>query len=178
MTTKTLSTHAACAKAIRAELKATFPGVNFRVRSRSFTGGDAVDIGWVDGPTSAMVEAVSGKYQYGQFDGMIDLYENTNMRDDLPQAKYVHPQRELSDEALQAGLEFVNRRHGTSMRWDPASRWVEAGTDRWVNDLGFYAATLIHQYAYRRTMFCPTCHQLGELADRFCWSCGEEINPE
>jgi hypothetical protein len=39
-----------------------------------------------------------GKYQYGHFDGMQDMYINSNSRDDLPQSKYVKTGRKMSDE--------------------------------------------------------------------------------
>lgn len=92
-----ISSHAAAAKAIRAELKAAFPGVPFRVRSESFSMGDAVNVDWTDGPTRDSVENIVKKYQYGHFNGMEDIYENSNSREDIPQAKYVQIQRSISD---------------------------------------------------------------------------------
>jgi hypothetical protein len=96
---------AQCASEIRKELKTLFPGVAFTVRSSNFSMGDSVDVGWVDGPTDTEVGKVIKKYQYGSFDGMIDLYEYTNTRDDIPQAKYVQSNRNISKEAY-----FVIRR--------------------------------------------------------------------
>jgi len=92
------SQHAGAAAAIKAELKAAFPGVKFSVTSDSFSMGDSVHITWTDGPTSKEVKAISGKYQYGHFNGMEDIYENTNSRDDIPQSKYVSESRSISDE--------------------------------------------------------------------------------
>lgn len=96
MTTKTLSPHAAAAKSIRQELKIAFPKTTFRIRSSSFAGGDDVVIYWTDGPTVNMVDDITSKYRYGDFNGMIDLYEHTNCRDDIPQVKFVMKQRTLS----------------------------------------------------------------------------------
>jgi len=92
------SSHAAASAAIRQELKKAFPHTNFSVRSESYAGGDSVRVSWDDGPTSAEVEAISGKYQYGSFDGMEDIYKYTNSRDDIPQTKYVSESRGMSDE--------------------------------------------------------------------------------
>lgn len=92
------SQHAGAAAAIKAELKAAFPGIKFSVTSDSFSMGDSVHITWTDGPTSEEVKAISGKYQYGHFNGMEDIYENTNSRDDIPQSKYVSESRSISDE--------------------------------------------------------------------------------
>lgn len=98
---------ARAAAAIRKELKAAFPQEKFRVRSRNFAGGDAVDVyvgayvetdrpdnwgGFQKEPDAVLkqAEAIASKYQYGRFDGMTDCYEYTNTRKDIPQAKYVH----------------------------------------------------------------------------------------
>lgn len=59
--------------------------------------GNAVTVGWIDGPTVKEVEAFTGKYQYGHFDGMNDMYENSNKRTDLPQAKFVRESRQYSE---------------------------------------------------------------------------------
>lgn len=92
------SRHAAAAAAIRSELKAAFPSVKFSATSDSFAGGDSVHIEWTDGPTTEQVKNISGKYQYGHFNGMEDIYEYTNSREDIPQAKYVQEQRTMSKE--------------------------------------------------------------------------------
>lgn len=95
---KTLTTAAQAAKAIRQELKAKFPNVTFKVRSRNFSMGDAVDIYYTDAMPSKEVDAVVHKYQEGHFDGMTDMYEYDNMCKDMPQAKYVHVNREITPE--------------------------------------------------------------------------------
>jgi len=59
-----------------------------------------VDINWTDGPTDDQVNKITKKYQYGHFDGMIDCYEYSNNREDIPQAKFVMCSRELSDEII------------------------------------------------------------------------------
>lgn len=102
---KKLSSHAAAAKAIREELKKAFPGIKFSVTSDSFSMGDSVHIDWTDGPTTNEVDSIVNKYQYGNFNGMEDMYENTNSREDIPQTKYVQTSRNKSD----AVKELVNQ---------------------------------------------------------------------
>jgi hypothetical protein len=104
---KTLSTAANASAAIKSELKGLYPGIAFSVRSDNFAGGNSVHVSWVDGPTTREVDAHIGKYQYGHFDGMTDMYENTNCRDDIPQAKYVQVSRTQSEgvKALTASLD-------------------------------------------------------------------------
>lgn len=97
MKKKPMSIHAQCAKEIRKELKQHFPGIKLSVRSESFSMGDAVNVKWTDGPTDKAVNDIIGRYQYGHFDGMIDMYEDSNMRDDIPQVKFVQTERNMSD---------------------------------------------------------------------------------
>lgn len=92
---KTQSAQAAAL--IRKELKVNFPGVKFSVRSENYSMGSNVSIAWIDGPTSKAVEEFTNKYQYGHFNGMEDIYEYSNSRDDIPQAKFVHTSRKMSD---------------------------------------------------------------------------------
>jgi hypothetical protein len=47
-----------------------------------------------------MVEPLINEYQYGHFDGMIDCYEYSNNRNDIPQVKFVFANREYSDEIV------------------------------------------------------------------------------
>jgi len=88
---------AACADAIRAELKEVFKGVKFSVKSDTFANGDAVRISWSDGPTTKEVDRITGKYSGGYFDGMQDMYIYTN-NSDLPTAKYITTSRNMSEE--------------------------------------------------------------------------------
>lgn len=94
------STHAGASAAIKAELKKEFSNIKFSVTSDSYSGGNSVHISWINGPTVAEVEKFSSKYQYGQFNGMEDIYEYTNSIEGLPQVKYVQEQRNLSDEII------------------------------------------------------------------------------
>lgn len=93
MAKRELTPWAAAAKAIRGELKEAFPETKFKVTSTSFSMGDAVDVRWTGGPSVEEVEQFTRKYQYGHFDGMTDIYDMSNSRDDLPQAKYVQTHR-------------------------------------------------------------------------------------
>jgi len=102
----------AAAKEIRRILKRHFPETRFKVRSSSFSGGSAIDIRWVDGPKESQVQELVRPFQYGHFDASIDLYEYSNVRDDLPQAKYVNCFREMSDELCWRILDEGLKRFG------------------------------------------------------------------
>ncbi len=64
---------AEAAKLIRAQLKRSFPGYTFRVRTKRYAGGSSIDVSWVDGPTERQVRAVTEPFSGQHFDGMIDM---------------------------------------------------------------------------------------------------------
>lgn len=106
------STQAQAASQIRKKLKKAYPNTKWSVTSDSFAGGTSVDVSWEDGPTRSEVEKITSPYQYGEFNGMIDMYENTNRRKDIPQVKYVMVQREPSGQTRQALIDEFEKEWG------------------------------------------------------------------
>jgi len=102
-----MSHHARAAANMREELRRTFPGVHFKVTSESFSGGDAIDVHWELGPTTAQVQEVTGKYLEGSFNGMIDMYEDdysavrSAVADVLGSIKYCSPSRHAPDDVTE-----------------------------------------------------------------------------
>ena len=93
-----LSAHALGAKSLRADLKKAFPGVKFSVTSSSFSMGDSIGVSWDNGPRVAEVEAISDRYQYGDFDGMDDSYNHRRGFDESRgSAKFVQTNRHFSE---------------------------------------------------------------------------------
>lgn len=76
------------AKLIRKALKESFPGVKFSVRSSVYSGGSSINVGWIDGPTSKMVEAVAKNFQGSYFDGSIDYKGSTYAMIDGEQVRF------------------------------------------------------------------------------------------
>ena len=70
-------TCAETAKLVRAALKESFPGVKFSVKSSNYAGGASINVGYIDGPSAAQVEAVAKAFQGAYFDGMTD-YKGSN----------------------------------------------------------------------------------------------------
>ncbi|MEX3929767.1 LPD29 domain-containing protein [Paraburkholderia sp. BR10936] len=60
------------AKLLRKALKEAFPGVKFGVRSHKYAGGASIGVAWRDGPSEALVEAITDRFRGSYFDGMID----------------------------------------------------------------------------------------------------------
>ena len=86
---------------VKAELKKAYPNVKFSVRSDYLS----VKVSWVNGVTVKMVEEITSKYQHGRFDGMTDMYEYTNSRQDIPQVDYVFLDRTITDDIYDAKFE-------------------------------------------------------------------------
>lgn len=112
---KPLSTAAQCAKAIRIELNQTFPDTKFSVKSSNFSMGNSVDIYWFDGPSSKAVREITDKYQEGHFDGMNDIYEYSNSRNDIPQTKYVSLHAQISDTLRETIKQRLAEQYGIDM---------------------------------------------------------------
>ena len=49
------------AKLVRKDLRATFGGVKFSVRTSKYSGGSSINVSWEDGPTVAAVERAVGE---------------------------------------------------------------------------------------------------------------------
>jgi len=86
--------YAKTAKEMRNELKDSFPETKFHVTSKGYSGGSSVHVRWSGNLSEKEVYGIIKKYQYGYFDGMQDLYETTNRRQDIPQVKFVFADRE------------------------------------------------------------------------------------
>jgi hypothetical protein len=126
------TTAAEAAKAIKAELKKVYPNVKFSVRSDNFAGGNSVDIDYTDGPKIEEIEAITDKYQYGHFNGMIDLYEYSNRRSDIPQAKFVTVSRSMSETTKQTLIEKLSK------------IWQGFNYEGYVESAGLYGYNVIY----------------------------------
>lgn len=58
------------AKLIRKDLKAAFPGISFKVTTKSAS---TVNVFWTDGPSDTQVNKVIGKYSGAKYDFVLDL---------------------------------------------------------------------------------------------------------
>lgn len=81
---------------IRKILKIAFPNIKFSVKSSTYSGGDSVRVSWENGPTVKQVEQYTKDFEYGKFNSMSDIYENTNTNKNIPQVKYLFLDREMS----------------------------------------------------------------------------------
>lgn len=116
---KTYLSCAETAKLVRAELKRSFPGTKFSVRSDVYAGGASIRVRWTDGPLEKNVRAKLVGFSGADFDGMIDLKVNIE--------SWLHPD----------GTATIAHRHGTNGSFTeiigdpigPNARLVHFGAD-------------------------------------------------
>jgi len=94
------------AKMIRQQLKKA--GIKARVTSKTYSGGDRVNIDLKDQPPWVIDAINSGvsKYIMGHFNGMDDIYEYSNANDGL-QVKFIFVNNEFSKAAKDAALNQI-----------------------------------------------------------------------
>lgn len=121
------------AKNIKTELARAFPGIAFSVKSEAYSGGNSINVSWENGPTTEQVKAYTDKYQEGNFDGMIDLYEYGD--DPFPDlfggAKYVFENRHYSEETLQLIVKGLCTLNGVEYK-EPYYNMQVPGIDRYA----------------------------------------------
>lgn len=132
-----LSSQAQVAKLCRQYCKSI--GVKARATSNSFSMGDSVTVYITDQPPAVrdQIETELKQYQYGSFNGMEDIYENTNRRNDIPQTKYLDVSCEYTDDLKQAAWDFI-REHFQGADEHPET-WVDVPSsarvfEAWASD--------------------------------------------
>jgi len=118
-------TCAESAAMLRASLKRNFPGVKFSVRSKTYSGGASVRIGWNNGPTTEQVNRVACRFEGADFDGMQDLKTNKtqllvdergDVREVIFGSDFIFCDRNVS-ESIEAGIVAALREN-----WEPKQR--------------------------------------------------------
>lgn len=107
------SRQAAVASLIRKELRAR--GINAKVTSRSFAGGDDVNVKIFQDltPTAfADVKKFCESFEEGRFDGMNDIYEYYSDRGNSPSVEYVIIEMHYSDELKKEAEGYVDHIDG------------------------------------------------------------------
>ena len=118
---KQISEHAQAAKNCRMFLKNK--GIKCSVKSESYSMGSSVRVNIYNQPPEIveMVTAELKKYQYGHFDGMQDLYEHSNSRDDIAQVKFLFVNNEFSDEIFQKAWDFLRSKYPANAKGLPVN---------------------------------------------------------
>ena len=77
------------AKRIRKDLKKSWPGVKFSVRSSRYAGGSSINVRWQGGPIESDVEKVTDYYRGENFDGMTALASSRYQEEDGEQVLFL-----------------------------------------------------------------------------------------
>ena len=128
---------AKCAAEIRKALKAK--GIKASVKSSNFSMGDSVRVkiaNILNPKTMEKLRLEFSQYEYGKFDGMQDLYEYTNCRDDIPQTKYLFIEYDYKaiDSFIANLVEFIRPRINLSDEFEyrqMANRLLSGSAD-WI----------------------------------------------
>lgn len=101
------SVPAQAAAMIRQYMRAN--GIVGKVRSKSYSMGSSVNVNVQDLPPQQYqaLNEYANQFQYGSFNGMIDLYEYDNRNDSLPQVKFVFVNNSISNEMDQVIWNFM-----------------------------------------------------------------------
>lgn len=105
-----LSQAAQVAKLLKQKAKEL--GLVATAKSKNFSMGDSVDVRITEGSDANLkkLKEYSNQYEYGHFNGMEDMYEITNYRDDIPQTKYLFIQDDRAEKIIKDNLDQTQKR--------------------------------------------------------------------
>ena len=140
MTRKAPSNQAQVAKLIRKHLKTV--GIKGKVTSEGYSMGDNVNVTIYDQPPNivAQIKEHCTKYEKGHFDGMTDMYEYSNSRNDIPQTKYLFISNIFSEELKQEAWNFIHSTFTGAEEYPKSLKDVPPSArvfEQWVSDLIF-----------------------------------------
>jgi hypothetical protein len=124
-TMKKLSKAAQVSKLLKAKAKSL--GLEVRASSKNFSGGNSVDIKVLKGSDKSFNELkeYSSQFKEGKFDGMNDIYEYTNSRDDIPQTKYLFIDDDRAAQIIEYFDENIWKTEKKWMWFDNQLAWYE-----------------------------------------------------
>lgn len=110
-------------------------GIVCSVRSDNYSMGNSVNVRVTNQPPEAIEDMKSefSKYQSGHFDGMTDMYEYSNSRNDVPQTKYLFVENEITDDMYQKVWEFLCAKYPANAKGLPES-YKDARNCQWYDN--------------------------------------------
>jgi hypothetical protein len=119
--------------------KAKELGLTVTGSSKNYSMGDHVKINVLKGSDNAFnkLKEYSYQFEYGSFDGMNDIYNNDNVRNDIPQTKYLFIDDSRASEILKYYDENIWKTEKKWMWFDNELRsyeWIKQIKDEFKND--------------------------------------------
>jgi len=127
---KTLTQSAQVAKLIKKV--ALQNGMKVKASSSNYSMGCSVTIKVLKGSDKDLekLKDYSDQFKYGKFDGMNDIYDNTNVREDIPQTKYLSINDDRASEILKYYDENI---------WKTEKKWMwfdnELRSYEWIKQI-------------------------------------------
>lgn len=152
MAKRQLSTAAQAAAQIRKELKKH--GIKATVRSGGGSMTDKVSVSVkseIMPTTYKALESFCNQYQMGHFNGMEDIYEYSNTRDDLPQVDFVFVEYRPCDELMQDAWDFYRYESNNTDKPSDINEAVAEFNDDFDLHPQNIARRIISGYAYGHT---------------------------
>lgn len=141
-----IKTPAALAAAqIRKHLKSN--GIKAKVRSQNYFGGSSIRVELTD-ELPATVKAIEGycsQFQAGHFDGMTDMYEYSNNRDDIPQVSFVFVRCEYTSEVKQACYVWLKSYYANFDDVEGLTIWWSENRNTYIPGFDTDLGTVIHR---------------------------------
>ena len=134
---KKLTPAAQVAKLLKTKAKSL--GLEVKASSKNFSGGDSVSIKVLKGSDKSFNELkeYSSQFEQGHFNGMSDIYEYSNSRDDIPQTKYLFIDDDRAVQILEYYDENIFRTEKKWMWFDNELRsyeWIKQIKDEFKDD--------------------------------------------
>lgn len=113
-------TVAKIAENVRVNLKTVFAGQKFSVRSKSFSGGDDINVAWTNGPTKRMVKMETSKYEDSSTDITGDYrdYTPNAFNDVFGGTKYMWEERNYQDGFEKMIRDFCGFAEGEALQFN------------------------------------------------------------
>lgn len=146
---KTYLTCAETAKLVRQALKEAFPAIKFSVKSKTYSGGASINVGWTDGPTVSQINKIVKSFEGSYFDGMTDYkgfnYNTINGQQVSFGADFVFATRKLSLAFLTATAQSVCMAYGIAYQ----IKCVDSGYGAYVENCGSIFVQQANEYLDR-----------------------------
>lgn len=169
-------TCAETAKLIRQSLKESFPGVKFSVKSKTYSGGASINVGWTNGPTSKQVSAIVKRFEGSYFDGMTDYkglnYSAINGQEVRFGADFVFVNRKYTAEFLKQMVAATEQKYGVTSNCEVVDStfgaWIKYNSGgpivgNWTFDeVVMWAAS---DYSFDDMAVSPTAASVSSLGD-------------
>jgi hypothetical protein len=129
---------------LKKQLRASFPGVAFKVHGSRGTAWGWFSVDWTDGPRYDEVKAVTNSYCYARFDGMTDGYESTGNGAWFdgeswiePGARGINCQRTISEALAQATVAKLAAKWGhpaPTGSFERGEWWKQKPSESWTQN--------------------------------------------